>query len=170
MSSNAPHLHHHHLQEEELSYGPFGFLNPTIRRVPLSFTISHQISSSGNVDQSSAKNTAQKGQDVRQDQVRSEGMYREFRTRDNRKGRHALALTPQTTTYLTPPRTTTPSQTLLGISRMFTSYPYWDISYLVTVIFTLGSVVWCINAFFVYLPLQIPSSEFGGEIANAGGY
>jgi hypothetical protein len=52
---------------------------------------------------------------------------------------------------------------------MFTSFPYWDISYLVAIIFTLGSVLWCINAFFVWLPLQVPSSEFEGEIANAGG-
>ena len=30
-------------------------------------------------------------------------------------------------------------------------------------------MVWCINAFFVWLPLQDPSTEFPGEIANAGG-
>jgi hypothetical protein len=52
---------------------------------------------------------------------------------------------------------------------MFVTYPYWDVSYLVAVIFTLGSVVWCINAFFVWLPLQDPSTEFPGEIATAGG-
>ena len=52
---------------------------------------------------------------------------------------------------------------------MFSTYPYWDVSYLVAIIFTLGSVVWCINAFFVWLPLQTPSTEFPGEIANAGG-
>jgi hypothetical protein len=52
---------------------------------------------------------------------------------------------------------------------MFSTYPYWDVSYLVAVIFTLGSIVWCINAFFVWLPLQDPSTEFPGEIADAGG-
>lgn len=52
---------------------------------------------------------------------------------------------------------------------MFATYPYWDVSYLVAIIFTWGSVVWCINAFFVWLPLQDPSTEFPGEIANAGG-
>jgi len=36
-------------------------------------------------------------------------------------------------------------------------------------VFTWGSVVWCINAFFVWLPLQDPSTEFDGEIANGGG-
>jgi hypothetical protein len=52
---------------------------------------------------------------------------------------------------------------------MFSTYPYWDVSYLVAIIFTLGSVVWCINAFFVWLPLQDPSTEFSGEITDAGG-
>ena len=53
---------------------------------------------------------------------------------------------------------------------MFSTYPYWDVSYLVAVIFTFGSVVWCINAFFVWLPLQDPSTEFNGEISDAGGW
>ena len=53
---------------------------------------------------------------------------------------------------------------------MFSTYPYWDVSYLVAVIFTLGSVVWCINAFFVWLPLEDPASEFPGEISDAGGW
>jgi hypothetical protein len=52
---------------------------------------------------------------------------------------------------------------------MFTTYPYWDVSYLVATIFTLGSVVWCINAFFVWLPLVDPATEFSGESANGGG-
>jgi hypothetical protein len=52
---------------------------------------------------------------------------------------------------------------------MFSTYPYWDVSYLVAVVFTLGSLVWCINAFFVWLPLQDPSTEFNDEITSAGG-
>lgn len=52
---------------------------------------------------------------------------------------------------------------------MFTIYPYWDVSYLVAVIFTFGSVVWCVNAFFVWLPLEDPATEFDGEITDAGG-
>lgn len=71
--------------------------------------------------------------------------------------------------FVAPPKTNTLSATLRGVLRMFTTYPYWDVSYLVAVIFTWGSVVWCINAFFVWLPLQDPSTEFEGEIANGGG-
>jgi hypothetical protein len=86
-------------------------------------------------------------------------------------GRHAIVVTPaaQKGKYLTPQSTSTAKETLKGIWRMFSTYPYWDVSYLVAVIFTLGSVVWCINAFFVWLPLQNPSTEFPGEIADAGG-
>jgi len=85
-------------------------------------------------------------------------------------GRHAITVTRDDDgMYLTPPPTSTLKETAKGIWRMFVTYPYWDVSYLVAVIFTLGSVVWCINAFFVWLPLQDPSSEFPGEIATAGG-
>jgi hypothetical protein len=87
-------------------------------------------------------------------------------------GRHALAVTPEAhknAKYITPAPTNKPKEILKGIWRMFSTYPYWDVSYLVAIIFTLGSVVWCINAIFVWVPLQVPSSEFPGEIANGGG-
>lgn len=106
------------------------------------------------------------------EEIRADDVQRLFRTRDNRKGRHALLVFPsadQNAKYLSPPSTSTIRATLLGILRMFTTYPIWDVSYLVAVIFTWGSVVWVINSFFVWLPLQLPSSEFPGEIANAGG-
>jgi hypothetical protein len=85
-------------------------------------------------------------------------------------GRHAITVTPDSGgKYLTPPATNTLREVAKGIWRMFSTYPYWDVSYLVAVIFTLGSMVWCINAFFVWLPLQDPSTEFPGEITMAGG-
>ena len=52
---------------------------------------------------------------------------------------------------------------------MLTWYPYWDVSYLVATIFTLGSLVWVVNAFFAYLPLAQPQTEFDTEILYAGG-
>jgi hypothetical protein len=85
-------------------------------------------------------------------------------------GRHTITVTlDKDGKYLTPPPTNTLRETVKGIWRLFTTYPYWDVSYLVAVIFTLGSMVWCINAFFVWLPLQDPSTEFPGEITTAGG-
>ena len=71
--------------------------------------------------------------------------------------------------YLTPLPTSTLTETAKNIGRMFTTYPYWDISYLVAIVFTLGSVIWCINGFFAWLPQQDPSTEFAGEVAVGGG-
>lgn len=33
----------------------------------------------------------------------------------------------------------------------------------------MGSIIWCINGFFAWLPLQIPSSEFSTESLYGGG-
>jgi hypothetical protein len=49
---------------------------------------------------------------------------------------------------------------------LFTRFPYWDISWCVAVVFTLGSVVWVANGFTGVLPLvgQYPAEEM--ELAN----
>jgi hypothetical protein len=52
---------------------------------------------------------------------------------------------------------------------MATCVPYWDVSYLVATTFTLGSIIWIINAFFVWLPLEDPESEFPQESLLGGG-
>ncbi|TVY83786.1 hypothetical protein LSUE1_G001200 [Lachnellula suecica] len=159
----------------EGSCGPFGFLNPTIRKIPFasqrpqSPPSRSSLHSGEDAKPGEPKPEASKASNA---ELRAEDVQREFRTRDNRKGRHALNVSPETANnvkYLTPPPTNTLKGTLKGIWRMFSTYPYWDVSYLVAIIFTLGSVVWCINAFFVWLPLQDPSTEFSGEITDAGG-
>ena len=57
---------------------------------------------------------------------------------------------------------------------MVTYFPYWDVSWLVAWSFTLGSVIWIINAFFSWLPLVDPQTEFSNEsltdIARACGF
>lgn len=52
---------------------------------------------------------------------------------------------------------------------MLTYFPYWDISWLVAVSFTLGSLVWVLNGFFALLPIIDPSSDFPGEVIYGGG-
>lgn len=96
----------------------------------------------------------------------------EWRSRNNRKGRHALIIEPSVTSpsaYLTPQSTSSLHQIGKGILRMCTQFPYWDVSYLVATVFTLGSVVWVLNAVFVYLPLVRPSTEFENELLVGGG-
>ena len=53
---------------------------------------------------------------------------------------------------------------------MLTCYPIWDVSYLVAIIFTLGSVIWVINGFFALLPLVQGYETFAGESTVAAGW
>ncbi|KAF2687350.1 hypothetical protein K458DRAFT_415598 [Lentithecium fluviatile CBS 122367] len=94
-------------------------------------------------------------------------------SRNNRKGRHALSINPNRmppeSRHLAPHATTSLRKTAWGIWRMATVCPIWDISYDVATIFTLGSVVWVVNAFFVWLPLVQPGTEFKDEELYGGG-
>lgn len=95
-----------------------------------------------------------------------------WRSRDNRKGRHALTIQqrpPGVAGKRYPRKTIHPFAILQGVLRMFTTFPYWDISFCVAFIFTIGSVIWCVNAFFVWLPLEKPSTEFPNEVLTGGG-
>ncbi|CAK7216071.1 hypothetical protein SCUCBS95973_002680 [Sporothrix curviconia] len=120
-----------------------------------------------------------------------EGAYQVWRSRDNRKGRHAIVLTsdffhrrhhrphgahstegekPGTGGSGVPPRS---SNSWRGVAhilwKMLVRYPVWDVSYDVAMIFTIGSVIWVINSFFVWLPLAAPWTEFPNEETTAGG-
>ncbi|EMC92962.1 hypothetical protein BAUCODRAFT_77390 [Baudoinia panamericana UAMH 10762] len=93
-------------------------------------------------------------------------------SRNNRKGRHALVVKPPgaaSAQYTTPPPSNTAKEVLKGIWRMFWYYPIWDVSYLVAVVFTWGSVIWVINAFFAFLPFTNPSTSFPTETLYGGG-
>lgn len=136
--------------------GPFPFLNPTWARYA-----------------SSPKYAPEQPPEQQAPAAKPEHIEHLWRSRDNRKGRHALRvdyrLSPQETGYTPPPPTATFKAAAQGVLRMITYAPYWDVSYLVAVTFTLGSVIWIINAFFVWLPLEDPQTEFPGESLYAGG-
>lgn len=51
---------------------------------------------------------------------------------------------------------------------MFTECPYWDVSYLVAVFFTIGCLIFIASGLFSWLPLVEPSSEFSGESVAGG--
>lgn len=147
----AHHTHQHLLSlfhSNSSTTGPFSFLNPTRSHF-------HKLKDSDEHEQL------------------AENVEFQWRSRDNRKGRHALNVKPATSdataNYITPESTSTWRGLGKGIWRMCTQYPYWDVSWLVAVIFTIGSVVWVFNAFFVFLPLLVPSSEFSTEIVYGGG-
>ena len=79
-----------------------------------------------------------------------------WRSRDNRKGRHALVLRRGEDGEEQPHGTLEPTNslraTLRGSFALFTKFPYWDISWCVAIVYTVGSIVWVVNGFTILLP------------------
>jgi uncharacterized membrane protein YvlD (DUF360 family) len=94
-------------------------------------------------------------------------------SRNNRKGRHAIVVPSKPATNSAKhntPRSSSSLQTIArNIWRMLTYYPIWDVSFDVAYVFTIGSVIWVINAFFVWLPVVLPDTEFKNEELYGGG-
>ena len=89
---------------------------------------------------------------------------------DESPGRHALVVSPSDNPkYSAPPATNTLRSVLHTLWQMVVYWPIWDVSFLAAQWFTWGSVVWCINAFFVWLPSVRPPETFKGESEYAGG-
>lgn len=106
--------------------GPLPFLNPTTRVHPVpSPPAAKPPRHSAEEDRGETEKGT--GADAAPP---SSSAYAVWRSRDNRKGRHALALAAA-------PHT---PAVLAGLGRMALRWPVWDISYDVAVVFTLGSV------------------------------
>lgn len=151
------------LQNDHIT-GPFYFLNPT-RATFKHFA--HSQKSLKNVDHSPEEQFP-----GREDKQLASNIDFLWRSRDNRKGRHTLVVNPASEFYaplLAPRSTSTVTEVGRGILRMTKQYPYWDVSWLVATMFTLGSLIWVVNAFFTYLPLAQPSTSFNNEILLGGG-
>lgn len=163
--SHEPFREHHslHLHESHID-GPFSFLNPTGAYFRSTAIPSKKTTNTTASDEEKAEPT--------KDEQLDSGVQFRWRSRDNRKGRHALVIQPSATKsekYIEPEATHSLRGLRKGLIRMVIQYPYWDISWLVATVFTLGSVVWVINAFFAYLPLAQPGTEFENEIPYGGG-
>ncbi len=65
--------------------------------------------------------------------------------------------------------TSKPKRVLLGIWRMFTVFPYWDVSWLIGVSFTVGCALFIACGFFYWLPIAYPETTFAHETDVAGG-
>lgn len=88
----------------------------------------------------------------------------QWRSRDNRKGRHTLIVS-----HDHPNVPSKVQAALAGIRRMFTTCPYWDISYLIAVNFTVGSAIFIVCGLFYWLPVAYPSTSFSNEATIGGG-
>lgn len=88
--SHFPWLHNH----KGASFGPFGFLNPTLRRYPLQFDKSERHSSDeqlqGKKEGETGDTTTDQLPAKKKDEIRAEDVQRKWRSRDNRKGKSFL--------------------------------------------------------------------------------
>ncbi|KAG5296836.1 integral membrane protein [Histoplasma ohiense] len=160
----------HPFQDERLQLshirGPISWLNPThVISKPFSFVHSREHSPAKIIHLTISQLRHER-------RVKGDISY-EWRSRDNRKGRHSLIVErptePGKRVHIVSKWVNSFRATLGGIKRMVVQYPYWDISYLTAISFTIGSIVWVMNSFFVFLPLVQPKSEFAHEILIAGG-
>ncbi|KAI1309851.1 hypothetical protein F5Y03DRAFT_347566 [Xylaria venustula] len=132
---------------EERRTGPISFFHETRRRVPATKYQPLETGSSPS------------------------GIWLQYRSRDNRKGRHAVAISQQSAArhgISRPHATRTLKAAVEGVWRMLVRYPVFDVSYDVAIMFTLGSIIWVINGFFAFLPVQWPSTEFNGVDVGTG--
>ncbi|KAK3724086.1 hypothetical protein LTR37_001208 [Vermiconidia calcicola] len=147
-------------------HGPISSLNPTQARFELVPASKHDGGSLVSNDDRAPLTTS------RREEAPTANVAFKWTSRNNRKGRHALTFheADGDTAHFTPPPPTNGAREILkGIRRMLTECPVWDISYLVAVCFTVGSMIWVINAFFVFLPYANHASKFPGEILYGGG-
>ena len=151
--------------------GPLGFFNPTRARYGFKGTEEADV---GAQDDDSRKSNAGSGAQV------------QWNTRDNRKGkqsiissilpcpnhisgRHTLVISHSSPLASTIRSSTDAQAVLHGIGRMFTVFPYWDISWLIAVFFTVGCLVFIACGLFYWLPIAYPRTQFTNEGTIAGG-
>ncbi|KAH7317161.1 hypothetical protein B0I35DRAFT_434666 [Stachybotrys elegans] len=152
MTQQQPHfygLFHHHATHIKR---PIRRLNPTRRYIP------YPTTGSGGYYKDGLQKTPR--------------AYHVWRSRDNRKGRHALVVGPEYAAesgHQGPQPTNNLRSTAEGIAKLFLRYPIWDISYDVAAIFTIGSAIWVVNGFFAWLPLAAPSTAFHSESSWGAG-
>ncbi|KAH8175782.1 Endo-polygalacturonase PG1 [Sarocladium implicatum] len=91
-----------------------------------------------------------------------------WRSRDNRKGRHILTIDPAHHPHLKP--TSRPGSVLTRIARMFTTCPYWDISYWVAVLFTVGCLIFIACGLLAWFPLAYDSLADDTRLTDASGW
>jgi hypothetical protein len=114
------------------SFRPLAFLHPTTRYHPVTVIPEQQHPPEA---PPSEQATAPK-KDTRQ-------VYHIWRSRDNRKGRHRAVITghrdPESPRLgLIGEEASRLRKTALGLSRLVTQFPVWDVSYLVAVSFVIG--------------------------------
>ena len=161
--------------------GPFSWLNPT--RARFSHSAGSQPQQRAEAESAAPAASSEKG--ARRSALDSaqlpSGLAFRWRSRDNRKGRHTLLVdearpraTPTTSrgdaeAVVAPAATNSARAVAAGVWRMATVFPYWDVSWLIAVLFTVGCLIFIVCGLFYWLPLAYPATAFTGEDTVAGG-
>jgi len=121
---------------------PVVFLNPTSRKIPATVRreAAAAAAAAAGADAYSDAKPAADGSVEKAATIPGPVHYL-YRTRDNRKGRHAVVISRQGAAEqgVTHPRpTSTFKETMRGILKMLVRYPVFDVSYDTAVFFTLG--------------------------------
>ncbi|GAB7351450.1 hypothetical protein MBLNU459_g2113t1 [Dothideomycetes sp. NU459] len=161
------------LQQSQIN-GPFNFLNPTeahYNPTPAQAAVKPQSNQTNGPPTSTRKVSDKEGKEEAEEaHVQAPAVQFHWTSRNNRKGRHLLSVGPDQSDRNALPKASTHWRHILHVLwLMLTQYPVWDISWCVAWIFTLGSVLWVLNAMFVFLPDVAPSSAFKDEVLTAGG-
>jgi hypothetical protein len=98
----------------------------------------------------------------------STGAHFQWRSRDNRKGRHTIVVPADAKSPQYPQPTCRPHPVLKGILRMFTTFPWWDVSFLVAFFFSIGCAIFIACGLFYWLSIAYPATEFPHEAGTAG--
>lgn len=83
-------------------------------------------------------------------------------------GRHVLVLPRNAPLASRIEDSSSPRRVLIGIERMFTMFPYWDVSWLIGVCFTVGCLIFVACGLFYWLPIAFPQTAFAGSKLAGG--
>lgn len=158
------------LQQSQVD-GPFQFLNPTQANFKHNDTTTSTQHKSDGLNGVQASNASpSKGDEGATPGGQAPAMQFHWTSRNNRKGRHLITVDREQGDKQTLPPSSTQLRHILHVTwLMIAYYPVWDVSWCVAWIFSLGSVLWVLNAMFVFLPDIAPSSTFKDEVLTAGG-
>lgn len=92
-----------------------------------------------------------------------------WRSRDNRKGRGSVSVpnSAYPIPHNAPPMTLNVKNLLLGILRVITTFPYWDMAFWSGWSYSIGSALFVIDGAFAFGPIAFPSTAFSGEAEYA---
>ncbi|KAK5166321.1 uncharacterized protein LTR77_008582 [Saxophila tyrrhenica] len=142
------------INDEEVT-GPIAFFNPTRAGFTYTGSVVHKVDSQG------SEFVAQEGEVESEDGVLATRVEYAWSSRNNRKGRHALAIHEY---YPNRAGNEKKSSSPLtgrqaigsGIWRMLTSFPWYDVSWVNAMGFFTGCLALLVNAFLSFLPYAKP--------------